>query len=601
MSEVAPTVLHLLAERVQQHGDRDALLVKRFGRWTALSLQDVMDQVATLAAGFRASGVTVGTPVALVMRPHTDRILTDLALQLIGAPVVGVPTGMPEDQIAHMLRDSRVEWIVVQNQHLADIVLPLAETGETPDVQRIVYVDPAGVQDYASPILTAYAEIRSAGSDAGSNLTTLLGSVDPAATAVFNYTSGTTGMPRGVQLTHRNLLAATTATVEAVGLTAEDRVLSFRPLSDPVERGATVFPALVSGALLALPEGRASAQNAMWEIAPTYVHLTPRYIKSIATGIRIRMQGSRDIKRLVNRWWVHRFQAALAAGEDVAPNPIARRLVGLPVLEKLGLDKATRVVVSGSRIPTEGLAFFAALGLVVRPAYSLTEVGGFALMPQGESVGRDTLGTAMPGFETKIIDGQLFLRGPAVAEHEIAENGTRRLLDADGWLPTGDAAEMAEAEVAVRGRLGDMVTSDGGQAVNLLEVEAALTASPYIREAVMREKEDGLVLTIEPETKSLGRWATNNGVEYTTDHSLLGHDEVVALLRRAVDFGLSKFSLPPITQTHILTLPLAVADGTLTLNDKVRRFRVDEQPFLRGQRDSAFLTNPPTKESTGAK
>lgn len=604
MAEPATTVLHLLAERARSHPQEDALLVKRYGRWSATTQAELQQHLAALALGFRQSGVEPGTVVALVMRPHSARIFADLALQLIGARVVGIPTGMPSVQMAHVLRDSRARWLVVQNQHLADVVLPFVEEGTTPDVERIVYVDPAGVEDYASPLLMAYAEVEAAGSaqhsDDGRDMQRLLDQVDPDAVAVLSYSSGTTDLPHGVLLTHRNLLAATVATQEALGLGDGDRVLSFRPLSDPVERTATVYPTLASGAVLALPESRAAAQTAMWEIAPTYIHLTPRYVKSIATGIRIRMQASRDVKRLVNRRWAAQFRRALADGRDVAPGAMSRLLVGRPVLEKLGLDKATRVIVSGSRIPTEGLAFFAALGLVIRPAYSLTEVGGFALMPQGEEVRRDTLGTALPGIEARIVDGQLLLRGDAVATHAVGADGPERIVDADGWLATGDAATEVDGEIVVRGRLGDMVDVGQGAPVNLSEVEAKLTASPYIREAVLREHGDALMLTIEPETKSLGRWATQNGVDYTTDRSLLADDRVTALLQRAAESALSEFSGLEVAETHVLTLPLAVADGTLTLNDKVRRHHVIAAPEARGERDSAHLVHPESRESTGA-
>ncbi|MEE8601497.1 AMP-binding protein [Euzebya tangerina] len=606
MAGTAPSVLHLLAERAASAPDADALLVKRYGRWEPLSIATVLRRVAALAHGFAEAGVGPGTVVALVMRPHAQRILTDLALQAIGAPVVGIPTGMPEDQIAHLLRDSRATWVVVQNQHLADIVLPLVESGQAGDVERIAYVDAAGVQDYGSPLLTPFAGIEAAGTKAVAGnsdaIAALLADVRPDAVAAINYSSGTTGPPRGVLLTNANLRASTQSTIQALGLAETDRVLSFRPLSDPVERGATIFPALTSGALLALPESRASAQTAMWEIAPTYIHLTPRYIKSIATGIRVRMQGSRGLKRRVSRWWVKRFQEALEADQDVSPTALSRRVIGFPVLEKLGLDAARHVVVSGSRIPTEGLAFFAALGLTVRPAYSLTEVGGFALLPQGATVRRNTLGTAVPGLETRIDGRQLLIRGEAVAAHALESDGGRAaLLDQDGWLATGDVAMEVDGEIAVRGRLGDMIGVHSGEGVNLMEIEASLTASPYIREAILTPDGDDLILTLEPEGRSLGRWATRNGVEYTTERSLLDDERIISLLHRAADTALESFGSLPITRTHILTLPLAVADGTLTLNDKVRRNHVREAPFKAGTRDSVETDTPQTRESTGAK
>lgn len=605
MSEPAPSIPHMLADAVDEAPDAEQLLVKRYGRWTTLSRREVLSRSVELALGLREAGLERGEVVAMALRPTTDRVVADIALQLVGAIAVGVPTGMPEDQVRHVLADSGASWVMVQNQHLADLVLPMAEGGAAPAIVRILYVDGAGVEDYASPLLAPVTEVVSAGARAASGddavTSRLLDAIDPDAPVALNYSSGVTGMPRGVLLTHRNLVATTNATVAALDLGPTDRVLSFRPLSDPVERGATLYPSLVSGAVLALPESRATVESAMWEIAPTYIHLTPRYIRTIADGIRVRLLAARNLKRLVARGWLSRVRRALEDGDPPSPSGLDRFLVGRPVLEKLGLDQVRHVVVSGSRISTEALDFFAALGLTIRPAYSLTEVGGFGAMPRGAAIPRETLGTTMPGLESRVVDGELHLRGAAVTTHALGPDGPVRLTDEDGWLPTGDAAEERDDGLVVRGRLGDMSTTTTGRTVNLTEIEAALVASPYLREAVLTDRGQGLVLTIEPEFEGVGRWATAHDIDYSTDRSLLALPEVHDLLERAVDAVLQDVDGLRIARTEVLTLPLTVADGTLTLNDKVRRHAVRSRPTIDGPTDAAELLVADTRGTTGAR
>ena len=158
----------------------------------------------------------------------------------------------------------------------------LTEHDALPALERIHYLDPAGVQDYANPMLSAMPAVPEDRAGLPEELRELVQAIDPDRVVARSYTSGTSGQPQPVMLTHRNLFASAEAAVKIFELGSNDRVMSFRALSDPVERGATVLPALLSGAVLVLPESRASVGQAMVEIQPTYLHLTPRYLEEIA-------------------------------------------------------------------------------------------------------------------------------------------------------------------------------------------------------------------------------------------------------------------------------------------------------------------------------
>lgn len=557
------TVWSRLVARATEQPDAVAVLQKRYGRWTSTDVADLVSRSARTAAALRDAGVGEGDVVAMILGPFETRIVIDLALQLTGAVVVGIGSNTPLPTIDHVLSDAAPRVAVVQGQHAADMLLELMEGGSLTSIERIYYLDPAGVQDYAHPALAPFPSVDRTGR-APESLAPMVDALDARHPVVLSYTSGTTGPPAGVLRTHANVLAAAEATVAGFGLGPRDRILSFRPLSDPVEDGATVYPALVSGAVLVLPESRTSVRQAMFEIAPTYLHLTQRFLEEIATDVRLRMQSARGLKRLVLRWWNKRLRADDAAGRVPSPGLISRTVVGRRVLEKLGLDEVRWLLVSGTPVSTEAVRFFAALGMDVRQAYSSAEAGGFALAASTRERSARGVLSALPGVRARVDDGELLLSGPSIAgaSPEAADGGR------EGWLATGDRAEEVPDGVIVTGRLADVLHLPGGRTTTTQQIAAGLRASPYIRDAVAQQEGGQMIAVLEPTPSALGRWATAQGLRYTTARSLLSLPEVAGLLERAVEVAAGRLDVT-IDEIRILAEPLSVAAGTLTTTEKV--------------------------------
>lgn len=553
------TIFTALAERVADAPDSVAVLQKRYGLWSATSTRDLVAEVVASARALAADGVASGDVVALLLAPHEDRIVIDLALQLLGARVVGVPSGTPLPRVRHLLEGAEPVAAVVQGQAAADGLLELVDAGALPALRRVWYLDPAGVQDYASTLLAPFPTTEPEGVTApAADLTAMAAALDPHSVAVRTSTSGTFGPPEPVLLSHANLAAAATATVEAFGLGEGDRVMSFRPLSDPVERGATVYPALASGATLVLPESRASVGQAMVEVAPTYLHLTPRFADELATQVRLRMQATGGIKGLALRSWFRQLRADVEARRTPSPSRLSRAMVGRHVLAKLGLDQVRWLLVSGTPTAPEAVAFYAALGVALRRAHSLAEAGGFAMAATADTEAWATAMSPVPGMEARVVDGELQLRGPSVSASAA---------DADGWLPTGDAAEVDGDGIAVTGRVGDTVPTGGGGEVTAQQLAARLRSSPYVREAVVTTEDAFVVAVLEPAFTTLSRWANGKGLRFTTPRSLVALPEVQQLLRRAADTAATRLGVD-LDDVRVLAEPLSVAAGTLTGTEK---------------------------------
>ncbi len=554
---MSDTIFTSLAARAVDAPDSVAVLQKRYGLWSATTTRELVTRVVGTAQALRADGIGAGQVVALVLAPHEDRVVIDLALQLIGCRVVGVPSNTPLPRVRHLLEGAAPAAAVVQGQAAADGLLELHDAGALPGLFRMYYLDPAGVQDYASTLLAPFPALEEDLGDPAGELTALAAELDPDAVAVRSHTSGTFGLPTPVLLSHANLAAAARATVEAFGLGPADRVMSFRPLSDPVERGATVYPALLSGATLVLPESRASVGQAMEEIAPTYLHLTPRFAEQLATDVRLRMQSTGGLKGLVLKSWNRRLKADVEARRTPSPSAWSKALVGNHVLAKLGLDQVRWLLVSGTPISPEAIAFYAALGVRLRRAHSIAEAGGFAMATTAATDTWDTTMTPLPGLDVRVHDGELQVRGAPVGADAAPE----------GWLATGDAAEAVDDGYVVTGRLGDTIPTRDGGTVTAQQVAAQLRSSPYVREAVVTVEDTFVVAVVEPTTATVSRWANGKGLRFTTPRSLITLAEVQDLLRRAADQAADRVGVD-IDDVRVLATPLSVAAGTLTGTEK---------------------------------
>ncbi len=533
-----------------ERGDPDVPVVmeKRLGLWKQRTRTEVVDQVAAIADGLASLQVGPGEAVLLAASEHADWLALDLAVQALGAAVCPVPADATRDELRHALAVSGARVVIVDDQEQADLVLDLADDGA--NVDHVVDVDPSGLHGHQDPRLMTLPAPRGSDERVGAreSLAVRVGDLRADAVAVRALTSGTNGQRRIVDLTHGALLAGTQAVIAATELDSNDRVLSFRPLADPAERTTTIGASLLSGALLALPESRMQVAGAMYEVAPTYVHLTRRWIDRTTSQVIDRLQTSSGIKGLFGRRWVRRVESGGGASSSKG------LAVRYPVLEKLGLDKARLVVVSGSPLGSAERAFTAALGLPVRDAYALAEAGGLVTLAQGGDA--EGLGRPLDHVQVRTdVSGQIVVSGPAVGDVELA---------------TGDRGEMVDGQLVLGGRMDDHVTI-GGASVDLAEAEVALRSSPYVREAVLAVVDGRTLVVAELAEEPLERWATRQGITFATFRALTTTDEVKQLLRSELEPLVAEAGVSRIDEIRPLPTSLEQVEGVLTASGRVRR------------------------------
>lgn len=536
---MAKTVVGAFYERAAAAPDEVAVIEKRFGKWVERPCGDVSAEAALLANGLGELQVGPGDTVALMVSARLEWITYDLAIQAIGARSLAIPTRFREEDVVRILAESGAATAIAERQDEADVVLTAMEAGELPALRRIVYIDPAGVADYASDVLVSADELRTDGADLGA----LAEALDPTATAALIPTIDASSL---TPISHATMLQATRSTIEAFELGKNDRMIAVRDMADPAERGATLYAALLSGAMLAVPESVNTTDAAIHEIAPTYVHVTERWLTHQAAQITVRFDENHGIKSRLAASWKKRTGSSLERyGSGRAPRGLWRFMVSIPILEELGLEKARAVVVSGDPSPSALVGFYTALGLPVRPALAVRKLAGFATI--GYPTDADGwVGTPAPGVEVTIEAGKLVASteaaGRIVTQHSATE------LDG-GFVVNGSSPEEA--------------------------AETQLRAVPAFATAIVSPGAKSVTVELDPAIAS--RWAARNELEAATYRSFSQLPEMQAGVRAAVRRTLKQFDLDP-ENVAVFPTPLHDIPGALSFGDVARRDLIELPP-----------------------
>jgi long-chain acyl-CoA synthetase len=579
----------MLLEQAERRPDGLALRHKRLGRWREASWSDYARRAARVGLGLIELGIEPGDRVAVHSNNRPAWLYADLGIQGIGAITVGIYPTSPAAEVSYLLSHSGTKMLIAEDEEQLDKALAVRE--RLPALERIVVVDPRGIGGVDNdPMLISFDELERLGEQRElAEYRRAVDRLDPGATAVLVYTSGTTGPPKGAMLTHRNLVAAATALEQVYDIGPADEVLSYLPLCHIAERLVSVIDALRSGYVVNFGEGIETFSEDLSEVQPTFFLGVPRVWEKAMAGVEIRVADATRLKRAV-------YGIALRLGRRVAERrlrgsfgPLARLSYGLgwlvayrPLREKLGLRRV-RVALSGAApIAPSVLEFLWALGVQVREGYGQTENTAMATYTPANDVRLGTVGRALPGVELRIgPEGEILTRSAGVFAGYLDDpDATSAAIDAEGWLHTGDVGELdADGFLRITDRKKDIMITAGGKNVSPSEIENRLKVSPFVREAIVvgdRRKFLGALVGIEGDV--VGDWASRRGVAYTTYADLCANERVRELVAGVVDEvndelaqveRLKRFELLPIELDH--------EDGQLTATQKVKRAAIAEQ------------------------
>lgn len=514
------TLVNILHERAQTEPEQLATIVKRRGRWIPTTVGELDARVAATAVGLAGLGLGPGQRVGLLLGNIPDWLVVDLAIQAVGATSVAAPPHADQQVTAELLRDADVSLVVVD-----DPVDAAGMSGRVADSTAQTSVRFLCLGDDADGF-TGLDEVARDGKarldrdpDAFGQL---IARLDPEGAATVTYTAGAGGAERAIVHSARVQLAQARRVAAALDLEPHDVTVVALDPSHPFERSVTLYPAVVSGAVLAYPENASTIEQSVLEVRPTFLHLPVERVRAASASVHARFRRNRGVKRLVARWWDRSAADAVQSGGN--PSRVAVRIVGQPALGSLGWDNLRSLLITGSRVPLDVLVTLQALGAPVLGGYATVETG---LVAAGTP--RTTTGLAvLDGVSVSLRDDELVVAGDGIGAGELTAPPSG--LDYSDSVSTGDAVALGDGTVLVRGpRQSTMATPDG-RTVLTAEVEASLRDSPYIALASVRVADGLLRAEIEIDFDSVSDWAAERNLHFTTFSSLVGLDEVRSLI-----------------------------------------------------------------------
>jgi long-subunit acyl-CoA synthetase (AMP-forming) len=482
---VAETLIEVFEATAREHASRPALARKTNGRWETTSWSELRQTVRRAASGLTALGVEPGAGVAILAGSRPEWFVADLAAMAVGALPAGIYTNSTPEQCRYICEHASASVAIVQD---AAALARLRGVGRPRGLEAIVLLEgessDSGVLRWSELLAKGDASCETEVERRSAAL-----SPDDACTLI--YTSGTTGTPKGVMLTHANLVFMARRAQEILPVSAEDRLISYLPLAHIAEQVASLLASLATGACVHFAESLEKLPENLREVRPQLFLGVPRVWEKIQAGVQAAGGSAGPLQRRIASW---ARGVGLAGGYADQRGerrpwsyPLAERLVFSKVRERLGLDQARMLVVSAAPVAKETLDFFQSLGLPIMEFFGMSECTGPSTMslPARYRLGR--AGYAIPGTEIQIAeDGEILLRGPHVFKGYYKDApATRETLDALGWLHTGDIGELdADGFLRVTDRKKELLITAGGKNIAPQFLEGRLRQIPGVSQAI---------------------------------------------------------------------------------------------------------------------
>ncbi|MCV7232399.1 AMP-dependent synthetase/ligase [Mycobacterium branderi] len=567
----ATSICQLFQDTAAAHPQRVAL--RAVGRGGSLTWAQYATRVRSITAGLAALGVRRGDTVALMLTNRPEFNLIDAAAYHLGAIPFSVYNTSSADQINYLFGNAENRVVVCEQQFLP----VLSEAKAATKVEHVVCVDakPAGV--------LTLDELEAAG-DAGFDFDATWLAVRPDDVLTLIYTSGTTGPPKGVELTHRNLLTNIAALADLVVFDEHDRVVSYLPDAHIVNRYLAHYAPAVSGASVTTVADHKALVSALPDARPTIFAAVPLFWYKIQAALQAGLAEQRGIKGALARWAVAAgAQKALVQTRNERPSAwiamqaaAAEQLVLRRLRARVGLDQV-RIAVSGAApIAAETLEFVLGLGLPVCEAWGMSELSAVATLNPPDGIRVGTVGKPVAGVQLRVADdGELLVRGPGLMKgYRNDPEKTAQAIDADGWMHTGDVGTVdADGYVRIVDRKKELIINSGGKNIAPSNIENHVRAACPLIGSVVAIGDDRpcIVALVSLDADAAARYARQLGID-ASPAVLAIHPDVRAAVQAGIDSANAKLSrVEQIKYFHIAPTFWQPGGDELTPTAKLKR------------------------------
>jgi len=594
---VLDTFPKLLVDNARRLGQRTAIREKDFGIWQSWTWAEVEREIRTLACGLAAYGFKRGERLAIVGDNRPQLYWAMVAAQYDGGVPVPVYQDAVADEMQFVLEHADARFAIAENQEQVDKLLEIKD--RCPKLEHIVYKDHRGLRDYTQDFIHSFEDVLEKGrrfdADNPGYAESTVAEGKGSDLAIMLYTSGTTGQPKGVMLSHDNLIVTARNGISDDALHADEETLAYLPMAWVGDNLFSLGQSYVAGFCVSCPESSETVLNDMREIGPTYFFAPPRIFENILTTVMIRMEDAAPFKRRMFHYFMDlakRVGTRILDGRPVSPFDrllywLGDKLVYGPLKNVLGFSRVRLAYTAGEAIGPDIFDFYRALGMNIKQLYGMTEASVFITrQPDGE-VRPDTVGTPSTGVEIKIEDnGEVMFRSPGVfLGYYKNDAATAETKTAEGWVHTGDAGFFDhDGHLKIIDRAKDVGKLQDGAMFAPKYLENKLKFFPFIKEAVaFGDRRDYVAAFINIDLEAVGNWAERNNLAYSGYTDLAGQETVYELVLECVEKVNADLSVDEhlsgsqIKRFLILHKELDADDGELTRTRKVRRKFVAEK------------------------
>lgn len=581
------TMPEIFADAMLGGLDRKVFNYKVNGEWKSYTYQEVYEHLQLIGFGLRALGLAEGDRVGILSENRPEWSMSDWAcahFNMVSVPIY--QTSIPR-QIEYILNHAECKVLIVSNKDQAEKVMPLKS--KLKHLKYLVYLDEL---NYTDSWTLSFHELLKKGDaekeHSSLSMQEIAQKIKPDDLWSIIYTSGTSGNPKGVMISHFNIASNVQQSQAAIGFQKDKRWLSFLPLSHSFERVTSLFSLWV-GAEIYYAESIAKVSENLKEVKPQYMTTVPLLLEKIYSAVLEQVNNGSSVKQKIFFWAKQVGQESVRkyladnkkpAGSLGIQYALARRLV-FGTIAKIFGGEFIQCVSGGAPLSAEVGSFFLAAGVRIIEGYGLTEMSPVTHVNDNNHIKFGTVGKALPDVQTKILeDGEILLNGPnRMLGYYKNEEETKASVDKDGWFHTGDIGYLdEEGYLKITDRKKNIIVTAGGKNIAPAAVEREITSSKYIDQAVVvGDRRKYLVAILVPNIEFFKKWGLlqDPPLEFNNYADLVKSRDVEKLIQQELDIhqqGLARYE--QIKYFLLAPQPFSIEGGELTASMKIKRNEV---------------------------